>query len=347
MSGEARGVGPTSLRALLSVAEPAYATVMRARNALYQSGLKRSHKLAQPVISVGNLTAGGTGKTPVVRWLATQLAELKPAILMRGYRAEQTGVSDEAAMLQSQLADIVTVEAQRDRFAGAAAVLSRRPETRVFLLDDGFQHRRVKRDFDLVLINALEPFGYGHVHPRGLLREPLAGLKRASAFIITRVDQATPDDVTRIESHLRRYNTAAPIFHASHKLTSLVDASDTSQPIETLRGKRVFAFCGIGSPQAFFTALRSHTDLVGEHAFPDHAAYARDDIAALASAAKTSGADLLVTTEKDWSKLKSLPEANASIPPIARVDMDIRFRADDGERLLSLIRSKLPARSPL
>src|SRR4051812_22379030 len=184
MSGEARGVGAALLRAGLSVISPVYATVMRGRNAKFDLGLGVT-RLPRPVISVGNITAGGTGKTPVVRWLCERLRDTgeRPAVLMRGYKAAAGERGDEAAMLEGMLnrsgVQNVVVHAQADRVAGGLGVLRDHPDVSVFVLDDGFQHRRLARDFDLVLVDACEPLGYGRVFPRGLLREPACGLGRA------------------------------------------------------------------------------------------------------------------------------------------------------------------------
>src|SRR5687768_14020692 len=168
MSGRLRGVGPSLLRALLRAAELPYAGAMRIRNKLYDAGLCKAHELDVPVISVGNITAGGTGKTPVVRWLVTQLRSrgMAPAVLMRGYRRGSQRSSDEQALLAEALAfpgEPTVVHAEADRVAGGRKVL-RENHVSTLVLDDGFQHRRLARDFDLVLIDATQPFGYGHVH---------------------------------------------------------------------------------------------------------------------------------------------------------------------------------------
>src|SRR4051812_36636358 len=180
-----RGVGCALVRGALGAMEPLYRAAVASRNRFYD--FAGQTRLPRPVISVGNITTGGTGKTPMVAWLATQLLEqgMHPAILLRGY--SRGGISDEQQMLQRQLPG-VPVQANADRVEGARMVLGEHPEVDVFLLDDGFQHRRVARDFDLVLINAREPFGLGRVLPRGLLRESLDGLKRAHGFVITRAD---------------------------------------------------------------------------------------------------------------------------------------------------------------
>lgn len=332
MSGRATGVTARSLRAAMRGGEVIYSPVMALRNRLYDRGTLKRHHPGVPVISVGNITAGGTGKTPVVLWLAQKLIDRdhSPAILTRGYKGA-AGISDEARMLESSLGNRAKVIVNSDRVAGAREALSEHA-ARVLILDDGFQHRRLKRDFDLVLINALEPFGYGHVHPRGLLREPLNGLARASAFLITHATEVTPQRLSEIEQTLRRHNTSAPIYRASHDITGyrLGDLPEL-HPVDALRARRFYAIAGIGYPQSLHDRLSISHGYVGHHWFPDHHRYSTDDLTTLTTTARAAGADMLVTTEKDWTKLAPMA---SSIPlPIARLALTIRFEADHEHRL--------------
>src|SRR5205814_1694442 len=191
------------------------------RNSSYSRGILRSARAARPVISVGNITTGGTGKTPVVRWLASRLRDQGKhvAILLRGYKSAGAAGSDERELLDRLLNastsdNPVIVHANPDRVAGAAETLQKHPDVDVFVLDDGFQHRRLQRDFDLVLIDATNPFGFGHVLPRGLLREPLGGLGRASALLITRCDQVAHEALGQVEQKLKWFAPAAPVLHS-------------------------------------------------------------------------------------------------------------------------------------
>lgn len=351
LSGEDRRAVASLLRRGFAVVEPLYASLMRARNLAYDRGIKRVHRLPRPAISVGNITTGGTGKTPVVRWLAEQFIArgVRPAILLRGYRGGATGGSDEARMLAAALGTAAAVVANADRVAGAAAAMHGEPQPDVFLLDDAFQHRRAGRDFDLVLINALEPFGHGHVIPRGLLREPLDGLRRADAIMITHADQApAAAGLGDIERALRRY-TAAPILLAEHAHAGL-RSGDGGQllPMTELRRRRHFLFCGIGNPRGFRAQLEPyHETFAGWRAFADHHAYAADDLASLEAEAAAARAEVLVTTEKDWVKIERLPR-RASLP-VLRVELQIQFRDGGGERLLDLVLDRLklkPAATP-
>lgn len=340
MSGEARGVGPAMLRGALALAEPFYAGAMIARNRLYDVNALKRHPLPRPVVSVGNLTAGGTGKTPVVRWLAEQLIARgrRPAVLLRGYGQRGASFSDEQQLLQSCL-DSVPVIANPDRRAGAASALEQQPQIDVLLLDDAFQHRKVRRHFDLVLINAADPFGFGHVHPRGLLREPLRGLKRADAILLTRVDAVDSPQLDAIETKVRSVHPSVPIFRSMHVLTGLKYAASSDHPITALNGQKFFSFAGIGSPQAFHRQLIAAGGLpVGSRWFPDHHPYTEADVATLSRQAASAGANVMLTTEKDWVKLAHLRIVRESTPPVARVQMRIEFqRADDESALLDAV----------
>ena len=358
MSGTDRRARAAALRLALASAEPVYAGAAALRNWLFDAGLRSRHRLPRPTISVGNITTGGTGKTPVVRWLAGRLRErgLRIAVLSRGYRAGGHGggaggaLGDEQVMLDRALNAPaeqyrVVLVADPDRVRGAQEALRLRPETDVFLLDDGFQHRRVARDLDVVLVSATSPFGYGHVLPRGMLREPLRGLRRAGAFVISHADQVPPEELGAIEATLRRHNGAAPIYHAAHAHAALRTSADAVRPLEDLRGRRYFAFCGIGDPSTFFRQLESLGGRsVGECSFVDHHAYTEHDLASLRRAASAAGADVLLTTEKDWVKLEALPSARLEAPPVWRVDVEIQFRGDDGERLLDQVMPALGER---
>lgn len=348
MSGEDRSVRASLLRGALAVAEPFYVAGISARNALYDAGIFASHRLSRPTISVGNLTTGGTGKTPVVRWLAEQLAarNLRPAVLIRGYRAEQTGgESDEARMLRDLLSDRATVIANPNRVAGAAAAMRQTPPPDVFLLDDAFQHRRVLRDFDLVLVNAAEPFGFGHVLPRGLLRERLNAMQRANAVVVTRADAVTATALQTVTAAVRHWNNYVPIYIADHVHAALATREGEKLPIETLREKRFFAFSGIASPASLKGQFASYgATFAGFRAFPDHHAYTADDLQSVSGEAAAAGAEMIVTTEKDWVKVEPLP--SAGLLPIVRTELQVRFRHTYAEDLMSRIMQRVTGAPP-
>lgn len=356
MSGEARGAGAAALRAALGAGEPVYAAAAALRNWTFDRRLRTPRRLPRPVISVGNITTGGTGKTPVVRWLATRLRDhgRSVAILARGYGAEPGKPGDEQIMLERLLnnsaIDPVTVVAHPDRFKSGTQVLGERPEIDVFLLDDGFQHRQLARDFDLVLVNAVEPFGFGRVMPRGLLREPLAGLRRADAFLLTRVDQVVPARIDGVREVLCRYNPDAPIYQSVHAHSGFRAAAGSTElfSVKALRGRRWFAFCGIAGPESFVKQLdQVGGTRVGLRAFADHHAYTKTEVRCLRAEAAAAGADVLVTTEKDWVKLAALPGAGETGIglPIWRVDVRIAFHGDDEAALIQRVSDVVATRS--
>lgn len=342
ISGQAAGVAAGALRAGLRIAEPFYASLMRARNGMYASGLFGARPLGRPAISVGNITAGGTGKTPFVLWLANRLREQghRPAILMRGYKSAG-GISDEQRMLEMHLNDgakvPISAHANPSRIAGAQQAISAHPEIDVFILDDAFQHRKVARNLDIVLINAASPFGYGHVIPRGLLREPMCGLARAQAIVLTHSDESS--DVAALERDIREHAPAAPIFHAKHALVGLRGAESRPDtiPLDELRRRRFFAVSGIGHPESLLRRLNEFgASFVGHHWFGDHHAYTADDLKVIRNRARAAGAEWIVVTEKDWAKIERLGGANADEPGIYRLRMEMQFSGNDEQRMLDL-----------
>jgi tetraacyldisaccharide 4'-kinase len=350
ISGHARGPSASLLRGILSVGEIFYSSAVRARNFLYDRQILKSHQLPVPVISVGNITAGGTGKTPFVRWLATNLKHknFHPAILMRGYKRSSTGISDEQSLLSEQLKDLnIPVHANPDRVAGGREILQKYPETDVILLDDGFQHRRLTRDIDIVLIDGTNPLGFNHVHPRGLLREPQAGFRRATALILTRCEHLTAPQLSMIEQELHRYDPAASILRSKFVHNGLRTAGASfcdppDIPLEALTTRRVFAFAGIANPTPLESLLtRLAPNYVGHFWFQDHYNYNRHDPGGLILRAENVGADVLITTEKDWIKLRQFPGFFNAPLPLWRLDLDLQFDLSDEQRLWSVLTSRI------
>ena len=303
VSGCRKGPVAWGLRLVLSPAGGVYSLVVRIRNFLYDKGLLKSQRAGAPVVSVGNLTVGGTGKTPLVIWLAGLLGSkgLSCGILTRGYKMGSAGTPaiDEPAILAREcLRARVIVNA--DRIAGAAEAVKLH-SVEVLLLDDGFQHRRLARDLDIVAIDATCPFGYGRVLPAGLLREPVSGLKRAHAAVITRSDQVHKDDLAAIEDELRRRNPRLVIARTRHLPVSATDDCGHDLELGRFSGKRVFAFSGIGNPEGFFATVRGlGCEIVATLAFDDHHHYSHNDLAYICGEALKSGAEWILTTQKDW-----------------------------------------------
>lgn len=297
------------LRVLLWPAAGLFEGLVLLRSRLYGEEVLRRKRLGGRVISVGNLTVGGTGKTPMVLWLAERLrAEGKGVgILTRGYRgAEQsdargTGLSDEVALLRARLGGRVQFGIGADRYA--KGVMLERHGVEWFVLDDGFQHLQLGRDADVVLIDATDPFGGGHLLPVGRLREPKSALARADVVVVTRSEHAPA-----VEAVVRRY-TEAPIFYAQTQLKTLFSlAGDRTEP-EPARGDwqglRFFAFCAIGNPAAFFDDLRRWgINAVGTASYRDHHRYSQSDADDLERQANAAGAGTLICTEKDVFNLR-------------------------------------------
>ena len=336
ISGSDRSASAAATRAALAVLEPGYRLAVAARNMTFNADLRRPRRLPKPVISIGNLTTGGTGKTPTVVMLARKLQDMghHPAVLLRGYRSVN-GISDEASLLAAELGSTVPVAADPDRIAAAHDVLACDSRVDVLVLDDGFQHRQVYRDLDIVLVDATEPFGFGHVLPRGLLREPKRNLRRADAIIVTRADQVSGEAVAQLDRTIEALAGRPPTAHAVCRWIELVDQNDQPTPLEALASLNVLAAAGIGNNAAFARSVDEHAGSVAAAIeYPDHHAYTRQDLDHVLTRARQADADAVVTTAKDWVKWKALcwPD-EASVPayrPTVRIDLldgaDAMFR---------------------
>jgi len=330
---------------MLSLLGWIYGKVADIRNRLYERGIFEIHDLGARTISIGNITAGGTGKTPLVAYVAALLAERGETvcILTRGYGranpAKRILVSDgqrvvasphdsgdEPFELAQKLLGKAIVVADRDRVA-AAEWAKREFGVTAFVLDDGFQHRKAKRDVDIVCIDATDPFGDGKMLPAGRLREPLLNLKRADAFVITRTDLVA--DISDLKFEISNLSPNAGLFTALNKVERIVALNDTFAKItsEILENRNAFAFCGIGNPESFFEQLRRQgIALTGTHAFRDHHKFDQQDIAAIEGLARQSGADALLTTAKDAVKLSNLKFKIACY--VVAIDLEINDAAE-------------------
>ncbi|MHC4561421.1 MAG: tetraacyldisaccharide 4'-kinase [Planctomycetota bacterium] len=315
----------TMIRPWLWLASKGYADMMRCRRWHYRHGLYKSHGVDAPVISVGNITAGGTGKTPMVAWVAGQLARAgrRPAIITRGYKA-RGGKSDEAEMLCCLCDCPIIVNA--DRVAGAKTAIVAGADT--IILDDGFQHRRLRRDLDIVLIDALNPFGFDYVLPRGLLREPPGALKDAHAIVITRSDLTEPNSLAALRERLAGIAPKATVHLAEHRPVKAVDENLADVELARLRGLRALAFCGLGNPKGFFGTLEKlGVDLAGRIEYDDHVDYNQTIAERINQQAEALGVDVLLTTQKDAVKLTGLEFARPLWRPC--VTMEVVEGGDD------------------
>lgn len=343
LSGGDRSVRGALLRTGLACVEPAYAAVAIARNALFDLGLRRSERLPRPVISIGNLTTGGVGKTPIVQDLTRRLLAMghKPAVLLRGYAPASSEApdnnpqhaSDEARLYTQTFGASVPLGVGADRNAAATRVLRDHPQVTVLLLDDGFQRRQTARDLDLVLIDASSPFGFGHMLPRGLLREPIRSLRRADAVILTHAEQVDARRLAELDQTIQAITGQPPLAHAAHRWTDFRDAGDKDHAIESLLDQAVAGFCAIGQPQAFDDQLTAAVGrVVAFRALPDHHSYADiDPIQQFIDQALQAGAQAVVTTEKDWVKLRHRLDWTAQPVPIYRPVLKIVYTKGEAE----------------
>jgi tetraacyldisaccharide 4'-kinase len=307
--GESRGPWAFAARLGLEVASAGYRAAVAARNTGYDRGWLQVRRAPVPVVSVGNLTLGGTGKTPMVEWVARwyRRSGLRVAVLSRGYGRDRDGdseVNDEAMVLEHNLPDVPHLQ-DPDR-AKAAGLAVEELGSELLVLDDGFQHRRLARDLDMVMLDALDPFGLGRLFPRGLLREPVGALRRAGLVVISRADLVSSSTLGTIRDWAERAAGGLRWVHTRHAPVGLIAWGVEAEPVEGLNGRRVAAFCGIGNPEGFRrTAAPLCGEVVGFRAFPDHHAYNAGDVAEVTRWARESGAELVLTTQKDLVKLRA------------------------------------------
>jgi tetraacyldisaccharide 4'-kinase len=305
VNGRRRGPGPRFERLGLWTASVPYGWVCGLRNRLYDRGWKASHRAAVPVVSVGNLTVGGTGKTPCVEYVARFYRDhnKRVTILSRGYGGAGAP-NDEALVLDENLRGVPHLQGI-DRVALAARAV-REEKADVLVLDDGFQHRRLARDLDVVLVDATEPWGWGYLFPRGLLREAPSGLRRAGVVVLTRCDQVSLSERGRLREVVDRLAPGVPVVEATHRPTELVNSERESASLQKLAGRLVVGFCGIGNPDAFRRTLEKLELSVGDfRTFPDHHRYTPADITDLETWAGRQAKDcVVVTTQKDLVKVR-------------------------------------------
>lgn len=341
-----------------------YGKIVDVRNALYERAWLKSQPLGMKTISVGNITAGGTGKTPLVALVAEILADNgeKVCILTRGYGRENPqervlvsdGQSlladagkggDEPAELARRLVGKAVVIADADRVSAAEWAKERFGIT-AFVLDDAFQHRRARRDLDIVCIDATNPFGGEQMLPAGMLREPLHNLKRANAVVITRANLA--EDIDGLRSRIERLTPDAFVFYCESRISRMTPLSEfhsmpqgtqkkatNTAPNMSIKDPKItesLAFCGIGNPDNFFSQLRQEgVQPSATLAFRDHYVYSRRDVSAIESRAKDVGAAVLLTTAKDAVKLEG---RNFRLPCYV---VEIELLLDDYEGLRSML----------
>lgn len=354
--------GEAPLRALLHTASVLYGGAVKLRNTCYNAGIVKARQLPCRVISIGNIAAGGTGKTPMTIHLALQLRQMgyRPAVLSRGFRgkAENEGAvvsngynilcgpedaGDEPFLIASKLKGIPVLVGGNRFLSGMRALTEFDPD--IILLDDGFQHRRLHRDVDLVLLDAARSFGNGYLLPRGTLREPVSGLHRGDGFVLTRGGGKA--DV----SELNRIYPDKPVFRSDHE-PYLAGIFDGRKPIamavspdhqvtgwEAISKKRIFVFSGIARNSEFADMLAGKgVTVTGRAEFPDHHQYTEADLARIIDSAAATNAELLATTEKDYVRIAGRIPGHI---PVAVIGVIIRFFENDESDFLQFIRRKL------
>ncbi len=331
---------------LLSLLTPLYRVGVQTRLRLYRSGVLRTHRLPHPVVSVGNLTTGGTGKTPLVMYLAQALkkAGLQPAILTRGYKGtvEQTGglasdgsqillgpeqCGDEAYLMANKL-DRVPIAVGKTRHESARLIPGLGTNTKlVFLLDDGYQHLQLERDLNILVLDATDPFGGGKLLPGGRLREPLSAMARADLVLVTRAH--LPFDQEALETEIRLRNRLAKISYFYHDAVGAVELkTGRAVPIRDLVQKKVVALSGIGNPNVFLRDLAHYQmDVLKSFSFRDHHKFTAQNVLQVEQAARSLGAEAVVTTEKDAVRMPELDQVTTSFYAI-----QIEARPEDAEK---------------
>ena len=327
---------PPWLRLLLWPASVLYGDVARRRARLYAKGTLKTKRLNTPVISVGNLTVGGTGKTPMVIFLAERFLDegKRVAILTRGYKGAD-GTSDEIELMKLRLQDRVMFGVGPDRYAQGRQLEAKGVD--IFLLDDGYQHLPLFRDVNILLMDATQPIGRESMLPAGRLREPVSAMDRADLLVITRLE-ASPSTLATIEK-LREY----PVFSAVTRLLGFrrLGQGIALLSLDEIGGGPFYAFCGIGNPKAFFQDLKNWNLPISQTSeFPDHHRYDQRDALELEQSARTTGAKAFVTTEKDAQNLSGVSFSEFPVF-IAVIEMELPQQ----DAFFGFIRERLAARS--
>ena len=317
-TGEKRGPLPSVVTALLIPCSVLYWCGIFLRRLFYRRGFFKTSRLPVKVISVGNITLGGTGKTPFVEMLVRMLQEegLKPAVLTRGYGG------DEAPLLKRHLPDVPVL-------SGVHRVENARQELKkngidVFVIDDGFQYWAITPDVNIVLINSISPFGRGFLLPAGSLREPLSSLKRADVVALTRAD-AGRADISRITEKIRKSNTYASVLECAHRPLFFRELlTGESVELSSLEGEKAVVMSGIACPLGFEESLKGlGIELTEIFRYPDHYHYLTRDLREIVEAAGAAEAKIIITTEKDAVRMESFLKAHSSL----RETREVRFLA--------------------
>ncbi len=361
--GEKRGLVAALLLGALRFISFVYGLGVNIKLGLYKSGLLKQHKLACRVISLGNITVGGTGKTPTAQRLAAIIRDMgyRVVILNRGYRAKWRGhvglvsdgrriymsvneAGDEAYLLAKNLPGVAVVIGKNRNVTGDYAVANLKAD--FIILDDGYQHWQLARDLDIVLIDSLNLFGNNFLLPRGTLREPLTHLNRADVFLLTKVDQATNNARDIISETLSLYNDQALVVESVHSPRCFIEIEDwykgvrpETVALETIRAKRVLAFSALGNPTSFEQSIADiGAEVVDAVRYPDHHDYTMAEMQHVMQRAVDRDVFALVTTEKDAVKIPSEFIHSDRPLPVYVLGIEVRF-VDGYQELMDLIQT--------
>ena len=312
-----------------------YYIAINLRKFLYKKGVFSSKKLNSPVVSIGNITWGGTGKTPLSDRICKYLKDnnKKPALLIRGYG------SDEERLHVLNLKDI-PVATGKNRYLNALS-LEREDRADIFILDDGFQHLNLARKVDIITINANNPFGNGLLIPAGILREPLSSLSRADIALITKSDTVEKDTIDCIKNRILKANKNISIYEAIHNPVSLIDTFGNRVELEYVKDKKIAALSGLGDNNSFLSTLKKMGASIGlEVLYMDHHSYSENDLSNIIATAKEKNISTIITTQKDWVKIEELysklenPEVEFLV---LKIEIKIKNEEDFLHRLHTLL----------
>ncbi|MBI2921038.1 MAG: tetraacyldisaccharide 4'-kinase [Planctomycetes bacterium] len=333
VTGRRRGAVAMAARTGLAAASLLYGGVLALRNGAFALGLRRRHHMPGPVVGVGNITLGGTGKTPMVELLVRRFEArgLRVAVASRGYGRQAGGVDDEAFDAGFRVTGPDRLANCRRAFGELRADL--------VVLDDGFQDLRLHRDLDIAMVDASDPFGAGRLFPRGLLRESPRALRRADLIVVSRADMLNAGELALLRDQLATLSGGRPTAAAVHRPRPPQALAGDPAP-DLLAGRRILGFCGVGNPLGFEATLRAQKARVAAfRAFPDHHPYSETELDGLEAEARELEVDALVTTEKDAARLS---ERGWTVPVwVLGVDLDIVAGQENFETALARVETAL------
>jgi tetraacyldisaccharide 4'-kinase len=339
VSGRWEGPLAGGLRGVLGIGEYPYRWIVSRRNARFDHGISRIERVEAPVVSVGNLTVGGTGKTPMVAWLARWFLEhgAQVTLISRGYGARRGKPNDEALELAARLPGVPHLQ-NPDRVTAAREAVAANPR-QVLVLDDAFQHRRLARDLDIVLLDALAPFGYDRLLPRGLLREHVEGLSRADVVALSRSDCLRAEERSAIEARVRQLAPRAAWLELNYRPCGFVTAAGEAIPLAAVQGQRIAAFCGIGNPAGFWLTLEANGLMACSIlALSDHCPYGERELARIRRWLSQLPAQHVICTRKDLVKIPHAELAGKRL-----LALDIALEITSGQAKLEALLTPLAA----